>query len=253
MVEPTLLAFIVFLSITLAYYLILSFSGQGFNSIFTVAYFLLVIFSQLFIAFRITQNLCGGSGQFIPVVLWGLIPWIMIFIGLNIILMILPGWKAPFSNTFGYLASRVAGVNSVMDTLVKSGFSSKDVKLNKIMETIYEDNSLLVNQITPENFNVAVQKLSGIFDKSNMTVYNAAITKLKSIVFIKDLTSRVVWYLLTGLLSISISNMGLLSSVCTKSPEQIKDEVTQYHAQLQSQTQQATQKQSTQKSYFVRD
>jgi hypothetical protein len=251
--EPTLLAFVVFLLITLAYYLLLSFTGENFNMILTIVYFLLIIFSQLFIAYKITQKLCGGSGQFVPIVLWGLIPWIMIFIGLNIILMLLPGWKAPFSNTFGFLASKVMGITSVMNNLVKSGFSSKDTKLNKIMETVYEDNSLLVNQITPENFNSAIDKISGIFDKSNKAIYNANIEKLRSIIFVKDLTSRVVWYLLTGILSISISNMGLLSSVCTKSPNQIKEEVEQYKAQLSSQSQQTAQQQSSQKKYYVRD
>lgn len=253
MVEPTLLAFIVFLSLTLAYYLILSFSGESFNTVFTIAYFILIIFSQLFIAYRITQNLCGGSGQFIPVILWGIIPWIVIFVGLNIIIMALPGWKAPFSNTFGYLVSKIAGITGVMNTLVKSGFSSKNVRLNKIMETIYEDNSLLINQITPSNFDNAINKLRGIFDTSNKALYDSTILRLKSIVFIKDLTSRVIWYLLSGVLSISISNMGLLSSVCTKSPQQIKEEVEQYKAQLSNKSQIQSQSQANKKTYFIRD
>ena len=43
-----------------------------------------------------------------------LIPWVIIFGILNVLLLQFPGWKAPFSNTIGYLIANIAGAKNLL-------------------------------------------------------------------------------------------------------------------------------------------
>ena len=62
-----------------------------------------------------------------------------------------PGWKAPFANTLGYLLLKLSGIERLMrDILVPEDKASQELKPS--IRQIYRDQSLLVNEITPQNF-----------------------------------------------------------------------------------------------------
>lgn len=226
----TITAFVLFIVLTIAYFIFKTILGSNMKRPLTIIYYLLIVASQFYSAYQISKNACG-TPQVLKIFIWGIIPWIVIFFGLNVVLLMFPGWKAPFSNTFGYLITRLFGIRNVFNELLKSDFNSNDKELNKIMEDIYEDQSLLINQFTPDNFNTVFQKLNKLWDKTSVG-FQKNMEKLKFLINVKDDISRFIWYLLTGILTISISSMGLLSGECVKSKEQIKDEVEQYKKQL---------------------
>ena len=78
-----------------------------------------MIASQFIINISLTKELCGES-SYGNAFLYTFIPWVVIFGLLNIALMMFPGWKAPFSNTFGYLVVKAAGIRSLLtDNILK--------------------------------------------------------------------------------------------------------------------------------------
>jgi len=51
----------------------------------------------------------------------------MIFGILNLLLLTLPGWLAPFSNTFGYAIAKLAGLSDLMNEILRPKIVSKDL------------------------------------------------------------------------------------------------------------------------------
>lgn len=238
----------VFLFITFVYLFLMYLNGE--SMALNVIYYCVVIGLQVFFIYLASSSLCG-TAQIGSVFIWGVIPWIVIFLAINVLLHIFPGWKSPFSNTFGYGIVSLLGVKDVMNTLLKSNFKSNNYDLNKIAEKMYQDESLLINEMTPENFDIAIKKLKPLLD-SGKSGFNAALESLRHLVRLKDEISRGLWYVLTGLLTISVSNMGIASGGCVKTAEQIKEEVSQYHSQMDAAHKQSKADQPPQK-YVIRD
>ena len=119
-----------------------------------------------------------------------LFPWIFIFGSLFVLLMIFPGWKSPFSNTFGYLLAKISGIQSLFNKMLVPESS------NKTIAQVYEDNSLIINEVTPSNFNDFWLNFSknGFFNKEANKFKN----QLYNLVNLKDIVSETIWYLLTG-------------------------------------------------------
>lgn len=238
----------VFIFITLVYLFLIYINGE--NMTLNVVYYCLIIGTQLTFTYLASKSLCG-TAQISSVFLWGLVPWVFIFLSINILLKLFPGWKAPFSNTFGYAIVNLMGVKNALNTVLKSNFKSSNSGLNKIAEKMYQDESILINEFTPVNFDIAIQKLKPILD-TGKAGYSEALDKLRHLVRLKDEISRGLWYLLSGLLTISVSNMGIASSGCVKSAQQIKEEVDQYHKQMDSAHNEA-QNSKDAKQYIIRD
>lgn len=243
----TILQTAVFLGLTFLFLLIFIFKSE--NLLLNIIYFACVIISQVLFVYYSTSSLCG-SPQTSAIFIWGIIPWVFIFITMTVVIKTFPGWKAPFSNTIGYLVTMLLGVNNTFTSLLKPQKKSKDPGLNKILEEIYEDKSILINEFTPTNFDVAIKKLQPLFDTSNPN-FQSNLNYLKQIVRIKDEISRAIWYILTGLLTISVSNMGVASTKCKKTPEQIKKELEEYHQNEAKRHKQS--KQDKPSKYYIRD
>jgi hypothetical protein len=221
---------------------------NGESTVINVIYYASLIGSQMLFVYLSSKSLCG-TPQIGPIFLWGLLPWVFIFMSLNVMLKIFPGWKSPFSNTFGYLVVSLMGVKDTLNSLLKTKFTSNDNGLNKIAEKIYEDHSILINEMTPENFYISIDRMKPMFDTAGST-YNASLKKLEHLVRLKDEVSRGIWYILTGILTISISNMGIVSSKCVKTAGQIKEEVNKYHQEMGDIHKD---KGETQRNYIIRD
>jgi len=131
--------------------------------------------------------------------------------------MMFPGWKSPFSNTFGYLAARVGGIKDAFNAILTENIS------NKAVQAIYEDNSLIINEITPENFEDFWSKMQ----TSNMisaSVPADSKERLYKLVRMKDIVSEFVWYLLAGVLISSITFSYISNSKCKRSAEYMKQQ-----------------------------
>ena len=70
---------------------------------------LMVTYLAIMDSLQLSANLsnvkekCGGDPQIAPALMYTLIPNVFIFGALIVGLLLFPGWKAPFSNTIGYL------------------------------------------------------------------------------------------------------------------------------------------------------
>lgn len=224
---------IMYIAITTIYFIIISFPiPDTLKKILKYVYFLLVIGSQIIAAYTISKTMCG-TPQIGNILIWGFIPWIIVFLGLNLLLSIFPGWKAPFSNTFGYLIVKMFGIRDTFNHLLKPSITSSDKALNKLMEEVYEDNSILINQMTPENYDTAISKLGKLLDKTN-PLFQSSLDKLKMLISVKDNVSLYIWSILIGTVTASMANTGLMASECVKSSKQVHNELNNYTQQLEA-------------------
>ena len=140
---------------------------QQSKKIYTGIYLVAILFVIGIINFDAVKTKCvDKSGEintevYIIALMSTFLPWIIIFCSLLLVLNFFPGWKAPFSNTFGYLVALMMGVKTIITNIIQSDYE-KSVNSSKVDENvkmmanvinnIYSDPSLIINEITPENF-----------------------------------------------------------------------------------------------------
>jgi hypothetical protein len=218
-----------------------------------------ILVGEFMISVGMTKTVCGFEQ-------WGFsamatfVPWILIAGMIKFILMIRPGWLVPFSNTIGYFLS--SAIFSLSDTFKKllvpnTNLSAADTaatsstetpgtpgtpgtpdngkEVSKALQEIYEDESLLINQMTPENVMDMITKFTTVgimltpasFAKAypgpnSAEIYNGFITNLKKAVYFKLYISEFIWLLLSGILVISITFNYIVSYGCKMTAEQIE-------------------------------
>ena len=212
-------------------------------------YVVIVISIQVANTSNTMSKMCNNSDTG-PAILYTLIPNVLIFGTLIAILIAVPGWKAPFSNTIGFTASKGMGINSHFDTLLKSNID------NDLMRKIVQDKSLIVNEITPGNFDLFMAQMgvNGLLhvDYNDLSKFEKgenvekdystvdpmtgkkidtqtylqdtldAMSGLYRAVVFKDLVSECLWYFLTGALVIVMIKSSIAEMECEKNPEEAK-------------------------------
>ena len=202
------------------------------------------------------------------------VPWVLIVGLLMGILSVRPGWLVPFSNTFGYfLASAVFGLSDTFKKLmrpktsvpgdvdapetrepraqssapqasaprldeieeIEGGGKSDTMDVERALQEIYEDESLLINQITPENIDAFIARYTnaGIILKpseymaiepgNTKDMYLNLITAIRKAVYFKLFISEFIWLLLSGILVISITFNYIVNYGCKMTPEQLAE------------------------------
>lgn len=202
-------------------------------------YIVCVLVSQFFINLKSTQNICGTNQPTMAIMIT-LVPWIFVFGSLILLLTLFPGWKSPFSNTFGYILTKIMGIQEAFNNILVS-----DSK-NKMLAKLYEDNSLMINEITPSNFEDFWQH----FTKSNLLnkTANTYKNQLYNFVKMKDIVSETIWYLLSGNIILSIGENYLTTMKCRKSVATMKEQHEEWEEEKNK-----VEKKETRKTYFVRD
>ena len=215
-----------------------------------------ILVGEFMISVGMTKTVCGFEQ-------WGFsamatfVPWILIAGMIKFILMIRPGWLVPFSNTIGYFLS--SAIFSLSDTFKKllvpntnlsaaaagagpgatpaTGTPDNGKEVSKALQEIYEDESLLINQMTPENVMDMITKFTTVgimlnsagFEKAypayspnGAETYNGFITQIEKAVFFKLYISEFIWLLLSGILVISITFNYIVNYGCKMTAEQIE-------------------------------
>lgn len=204
------------------------------NSIYVLSLFLGVFFINL----SNTASICGGDSQPASALIYTLMPFIVIFGLLTLLLKSFPGWLTPFSNTFGYLFAKLGGVSQLLNRILID-----EIKLEKIendddkklaasaLEKIYNDKSIMINQITLENFENYWNRMSksGLF-KSDAYKFK---DYLHSLVRLKTIVSEFIWVMLSGGLFYSISNNFIVNIECEKNSELIAKNQEEYEKALE--------------------
>lgn len=103
------------------------------------------------------------------------------------------------------------------------------------MEHIYNDKSLIINEITEENFCTFWNNMNGagLFDSSGANLENRI--DLFNYIKLKDNVAQYIWYLLSGSLVTSIGYNYIINSECSRSikkMEQVHDTYMDEQAKL---------------------
>lgn len=232
MVASNLLPIILFLIITFLYLIIRSSMRDADPITIAGAYFIAIILTQGFLNAELVKNCNIDNKSNIGLAMrLTILPWIFIFGLLFTALLIFPDWKRPFANTFGFLVIKILGVDRLLKgeapdrpgILKKNsniqGIDNKLVDVNILISTnainnLYNDPSLLVNELNPDNFDEVILNMKPMF----RTGSENDIGKLKDLVNIKDAVSEFIWYILAGLVTISgTQNILNNSKHCNKS------------------------------------
>jgi hypothetical protein len=209
---------------------------------------------QLGIVMSESYSNCGKI-QISDTLIYGLGYWILIFGSIYLLITMLPGWKQPFSNFFGYGIVSLMGIKTLFNDIMKPTNNVKgDPKLSAVIEQIYDDKSLLINTLTPGNFDNAITSLKGIFRPEVIKVINEMpysssqidalpqerkiaydnLQKLSHLVSLKDLISTNIWLLFAGILSLTYASMLTSSAKCSLSSSQLKTHITNYQKELEN-------------------
>ena len=82
--------------------------GTG-DTKWALGYLILMIILMYYVNGNMMSSSCGGSADAGVVFRATFLPWILIFGVVMAVLIAAPGWKAPFSNTVGYLVVKMSG------------------------------------------------------------------------------------------------------------------------------------------------
>jgi hypothetical protein len=178
-------------------------------------YLIFMILFQLSTNLSNAKEKCGGTPQIIPAINYTIMPNLFIFGGLLMAMMFFPGWKAPFSNTIGYLCVMGAGIKEIFTNVLKTDSN------NKLLKMVYRDPSMMINEMTPENFDLFISKMGSPPNSILSTSYKKYIPELYNLVVIKDKIAEFLWYIFTGYLVIQNSNTYIMSIKCNRNPDEL--------------------------------
>jgi hypothetical protein len=175
---------------------------------------------------------CGGSliQNIGSAFLITLIPWIFIFGGVILSLIMFPGFKSAFSNVIGYFAVSNSANNILSELLVNTDLNqtinaAKDTDPKKIdnlksaAEAIIKlcgNMSILINQIVPSNFVEYWAMLLPLMKEQYQAGAPEMKQKLLDAVVVRDNIGEALWYIYTAVLLISITQYNIMSKPCNK-------------------------------------
>jgi len=233
----------------------------------TIGYLVIMLLMQLSTNLSNAKEKCGGTPQIIPAINYTIIPNLFIFGGLLMAMLFFPGWKEPFSNTIGYgildSIPLMLGMKSMSEVFLKI---LGDDRQNKLLQIVADDPSIMINEMTPENFDLFIAKMGGkeggigpIVEATTVKEgpplpsappmggggkrykqkggatrepsilrrdYKKHLGELYNLVVIKDKIAEWFWYILTGYLVIQNSNSYIMSIKCKRTPEELEAKLT---------------------------
>lgn len=192
--------------------------------ILSFIYGITILIMMYFINLDVTKNICGFPQVGTSLMVTAL-PWGVVFGGIVGLLIVFPGWLSPFSNTFGYIAAKLSGVGTLLDKILKPKFVNSKTAVNEqiaaeALQQIYDDKSLLINQITLENFDSFWNRMTSanLFNKNAIDFKE----QLRNLVRLKNLVAYYVWFMLSGALITSMSYNYIVGVGCQKSAKQMQ-------------------------------
>ena len=220
-----------FVTITVLYSIAKYMTNESKAALIFFIYILALLCSAFFFNLHISTQVCG-SPQTSTVLFVTLLPWLIIFGLLNVALIMFPGWLKPFSNTFGYGIAKLRHLQTAFNDVLKPKNSIKgNVALSKALEDIYNDPSLLINEIP--NANVGFDTFwSESKDILRPDVTAAAKERLRDLVKLKNIVAQFMWFLLTGILTISASYNFMLQSSCSNSVQEMQARHNEYEQEM---------------------
>ncbi|NDA90777.1 MAG: hypothetical protein EBY20_07765 [Alphaproteobacteria bacterium] len=258
--DSSFFSLLIFALITLVYYLLLKpkLNASAFddptgaeyaaysssNNTALLIYFLFVVLTQMGINASVMVTKCGGSlmQNIGSAFLMTLIPWIFIFGGVIICLMMFPGFKSAFSNVIGYFAVSNSANNILSELLVNTDLNqtinaAKDADPTKInslksaAEAIIKlcgNMSILINQIVPSNFMEYWAMLVPLMKEQYQAGAPEIKQQLLDAVVVRDNIGEALWYIYAAVLLISITQYNIMTRPCNKDLATLQASQDQY-------------------------
>ena len=192
------------------------------NLFITIAYFLVIIMLVFYINYtgyvtqcKIKSDMSEEAMYFLVMI--SVFPWISILGICYAVLNMLPGWKAPFSNTIGYFITMfmLGGQHLINDILNITETNDDNLAIKLVLENNFSN---LINDYTPNNITefkkigeqIGVAKLKTKPYASEMKKYN----NIAKLILLKDYIAEGIWFILMGLFVINVSNGYVSESAC---------------------------------------
>jgi hypothetical protein len=213
------------------------------NNTALIIYFLFVVLSQMGVNASVMVTKCGGSlmQNIGSAFLMTLIPWIFIFGGVMVCLMMFPGFKSAFSNVIGYFAVSNSANNILSELLINTDLNqtisaadadpAKKNSLKSAAEAIIKlcgNMSILINQIVPSNFVEYWSMLVPLMKEQYQAGAPEMKQQLLDAVVVRDNIGEALWYIYTAVLLISITQYNIMSRPCNKDLATLQASQDQY-------------------------
>ncbi len=194
----------------------------------TIALVIITLAMQINTNIYLSKVHCGQSqvGPAVGYTMMSNVMYMLILVGL---LYFLPGFKSPFSNTFGYMAIAIRAKKAMNKVIIE-----KDDNKNSLLKDIYQDKSSFINLLTPtkEGFDDVLQKIAG---NGNMLRpdWDANKGELWNLVVIKDYIGQFCWLVLGMALTVSTTFNSILGiESCSNSPDYLEKLAGKANAEL---------------------
>jgi hypothetical protein len=201
-------------------------------------YVLLVIVIQFMINTSLITTKCGGNvtDNIGAASLLTFFPWALIFGVLIVVLTIYPGFKSAFSDVVGYFYISSSANKVLTELLIDKDIQKKmdsdasateeqKVGLQQAADAIIKicgNNSILINQIVPSNFNSYWNILKPLMKKKYQTDSDETDdirNQLFDIVVTRDNVGESMWFMYTGILITSIIQLKMTTRGCLTNPK----------------------------------
>ena len=243
------------------------------NYVSLAVYLLLVMVIQFIVNASIIAQKCGGSisENMGAAGIFTFIPWTLIF-GVTIIILILyPGFKSAFSDVIGYfwisnqaneLLVELLMQQDVEDSLAKgvspstptptptpqaalvggkkpsqNGGDDKQA-VREVADLILKlcgNTSILINQITPRNFEPYWSLLTPLkkpkYQNDNAAETQTIKKQLFDLTVTRDNVGETLWYVYTGLLLTSIVQLKITTRGCAMNPKTMEENYAKFQKQ----------------------
>ena len=201
-------------------------TAKPFSVAWSIGFIIIIMLVEFFFNLNLAAQVCNGSPQnAFTVFLYTLIPNFLILGSVITLISVFPGWLSPFSNTIGYFIVSCMGLSRNFNSLLKSKKGSGPA--GELITKICSDKSLVINEMTPDNYTLFMKTLSNILVKNYST--RGEYKNVYSLVVIKTVLSEYIWYILSGLLAISIGSHSISKLQCEYSAEDMKKTINQLH------------------------
>jgi ABC-type multidrug transport system fused ATPase/permease subunit len=216
--------------------------------IMMIVLFMLLFLIHMAVNLMGFHNKCGGSlsNNLGKVFISTFVPWLLIFGALMLVLIIFPGFKGAFSNVIGYYAVYRASNtifvkllgNAQVDRPLENVEGSESEKANileKASDAVLKlvgNTSIMINQITPENFEDMWNMMIPVMKPEMRGVANAPLkAELLEQVVLRDNIGECCWYLYTMLLLLVIVKTMLMKQECVTMLSDLKEKEGEYDKQ----------------------
>jgi hypothetical protein len=236
------------------------------NYIYLGVYVLLVIVIQFMVNASIISSTCGGNitENMGSAGIFTFLPWLFIFGVLVLVLTMYPGFKSAFADVVGYYyvynsANKVI-TELLLDKDIQKQMDSDPTITNEQKDAMQEaadaiikicgNNSILINQIVPSNFNDYLAILKPLMKPKYQTDgNNSVINELFDLVVTRDNVGEAMWFIYTGLLLTSIVQLKITTGGCSSSPQTMEQNYQQFLEKEQSAK--ASQEKATDTTYTI--